>query len=109
VNRFVFPDGELHEVGTVVSRLQAAGFEARHLESLREHYALTLRSWVRNLESAWDEAVAEAGSPRARIWRLYMAGSALGFEAGRLQVHQVLAVRPDRGASGMPLRPAAWL
>jgi cyclopropane-fatty-acyl-phospholipid synthase len=105
VDRYVFPDGELHEVGAVVSRLQWAGFEARHLESLREHYALTLRRWVGNLESAWDDAVAEAGSARARIWRLYMAGSALGFEAGRLQVHQVLAVKPDRGASGLPLRP----
>jgi cyclopropane-fatty-acyl-phospholipid synthase len=108
VNRYVFPDGELHEVGAVVSRIQAAGLEVRHLESLREHYALTLRRWVRNLEDSWDDAVAEAGSARARIWRLYMAGSALGFEAGRLQVHQVLAVRPDRGASGMPLPPGAW-
>jgi cyclopropane-fatty-acyl-phospholipid synthase len=107
VNRYVFPDGELHEVGAVVSRIQAAAFEVRHLESLREHYALTLRRWVGNLEDSWDEAVAEAGSARARIWRLYMAGSALGFEAGRLQVHQVLAVRPDRGVSGMPLRPGA--
>ncbi len=108
VNRYVFPDGELHEVGAVVSRLQAAGFEARHLESLREHYALTLRSWVANLEGSWAEAVAEAGSARARIWRLYMAGSALGFEAGRLHVHQALAVKPDRGESGLPLRPD-WL
>jgi cyclopropane-fatty-acyl-phospholipid synthase len=108
VNRYVFPDGELQEVGAVASRMQAAGLELRHLESLREHYARTLRHWVRNLESSWDEAVAEVGIARARIWRLYMAGSALGFEAGRLQVHQLLAVRPDHGASGMPLRPGAW-
>jgi cyclopropane-fatty-acyl-phospholipid synthase len=45
---------------------------------------------------------------RTRIWRQYMAGSALGFETGRLQVHQVLAVRPDRGRSGMPLAPGRW-
>ena len=108
VNRYVFPDGELHEVGAVASRMQAAGLEVRHLESLREHYALTLRRWVRNLEDSWDEAVAEVGSRRARIWRLYMAGCALAFEAGRLQVHQVLAVRPDRGRSGMPLQAGAW-
>jgi cyclopropane-fatty-acyl-phospholipid synthase len=108
VNRYVFPDGELHEVGAVASRMQAAGLEVRHLESLREHYALTLRRWVRNLEDSWDEAVAEVGSARARIWRLYMAGSALGFEAGRLQVHQVLAVRSDAGASGMPLQRGTW-
>jgi cyclopropane-fatty-acyl-phospholipid synthase len=108
VARYVFPDGELHEMGAVVSAVQKVGFEVRHTESLREHYALTLRAWVRNLEANWDEAVAEVGAGRARIWRLYMAGSALGFEAGRLQVHQVLAVRPDAGRSGMPLKPGRW-
>jgi len=105
IDRYVFPDGELHEVGAVVSTMQAAGFEVRHLESLREHYAVTLRAWVANLEANWEEAVAEVGSARARVWRLYMAASALNFEAGRTQVHQVLAVRADRGRSGVPLRP----
>jgi cyclopropane-fatty-acyl-phospholipid synthase len=105
IDRYVFPDGELHELGSVISALQRAGFEARHMESLREHYALTLRAWVRNLEAGWDDAVAEAGEARARIWRLYMAGSAVNFEDGNIQVHQVLAVKPDGGTSGMPLRP----
>jgi cyclopropane-fatty-acyl-phospholipid synthase len=84
--------------------MQAPSFEVRHVESLREHYALTLRAWVANLEANWEEAVAEVGAARARVWRLYMAASALNFEAGRTQVHQVLAVRADRGRSGMPLR-----
>ena len=101
----MFPDGELHEVGAVVSAIQQPGFEARHLESLREHYALTLRQWVANLEANWDACVAEAGAARARIWRLYMAASAINFEANRTQVHQVLAVKPDGGRSGLPLRP----
>ena len=106
IDRYVFPDGELHEVGEVVSAMQRERFEVRHVESLREHYALTLRRWVANLEGGWDEAVAEAGIARARIWRLYMAASALNFEAGRTQVHQVLAVRADGGRSDMPLRPS---
>ncbi len=105
IDRYVFPDGELHEVGSVVSAMQGAGFEVRHIESLREHYALTLRAWVANLEANWDEAVAEAARGRARVWRLYMAASALNFEASRTQVHQVLAVRSDGGRSGLPLRP----
>lgn len=104
--RFVFPDGELIEVGKVVSQLQRAGFEARHMESLREHYALTLRAWVANLEANWDAAVAEAGTARTRIWRLYMAGSALHFESNRTNLHQILAVKPDGTHSRMPLRPA---
>jgi cyclopropane-fatty-acyl-phospholipid synthase len=106
INRYVFPDGELHEVGRVVSMVQAAGFEVRHVESLREHYAETLRRWVANLEGHWDGAVEEVGAARARAWRLYMAGSSVNFAAGRNQIHQVLAtpVTPD-GDSGMPLRP----
>ncbi len=106
IGRYVFPDGELIEVGAVVTAMQQAGFEARHSESLREHYTRTLRHWVANLELNWDEAVAEVGAARARIWHLYMAGSAAGFEADRIQVHQVLGVKagPD-GDSAMPNRP----
>jgi cyclopropane-fatty-acyl-phospholipid synthase len=77
----------------------------RHSESLREHYGLTLRRWVVNLESGWDRAVALVGPARARIWRLYMAASALNFEDNRTQIHQILAVRPHRGRSGLSLRP----
>ncbi|MPZ69139.1 MAG: methyltransferase domain-containing protein [Actinobacteria bacterium] len=104
VARYVFPDGELQEVGRVVSAMQEHGLEVRDVESLREHYARTLRSWVGNLEGNWSEAQAIVGRPRARIWRLYMAGSALGFEAGRINLHQVLGVKAERdGTSHMPL------
>ena len=105
-DRFVFPDGELHEVGNVVSAMQEAGFEVRHLESLREHYALTLRRWVANLEAQWDSAVREAGEGRARVWKLYMAAAALGFEADDNQIHQILGTATTDGKSGMPLRPS---
>ena len=104
IERYVFPDGELHEVGTVVSAMQQQGFEVRDLESLREHYARTLRAWVANLEQNWDLAQRLVGPPRARIWRLYMAASAVGFEAGRTSIHQVVAVRPHTdGTSDMAL------
>jgi cyclopropane-fatty-acyl-phospholipid synthase len=106
MGRYVFPDGELHEVGSVVSRVQHAGFEVRNAEGLREHYAQTLRHWVANLEANWDEAVRLVGPGRARVWRLYMAASACNFDAERTHIHQVLAVRnsPD-GRSDMPRRP----
>ncbi len=110
VGRYVFPDGELLEVGGVVSAAQEAGFEVRDVESLREHYGRTLRTWVANLEAGFEEACRLAGDTRARIWRLYMAGAALAFEAGRLSVHQVLAVRPGPGGrSGMPATRAELL
>jgi cyclopropane-fatty-acyl-phospholipid synthase len=105
MDRYVFPDGELHEVGRVVSILQRAGFEARHVESLREHYARTLRHWVQNLEAGWDAAVRQGGTARARVWRLYMAACAIGFETNRTSLHQILAVPANPRPSGLPPRP----
>ncbi|MFL6080818.1 MAG: class I SAM-dependent methyltransferase [Ornithinibacter sp.] len=110
IDRYVFPDGELHPVATMVDVLESAGFEVRDVESLREHYAHTLRAWVANLEQDWDEAVRLSSPGRARIWRLYMAGSALAFQSNRLGVNQVLAVRPGPGGtSGLPRTRAELL
>ena len=106
IGRYVFPDGELLDVGTTTQALEQVGFETRHVENLREHYALTLRRWVANLEREWDGAVVDVGLARARVWRLYMAGSAMNFEADRNRIHQVLAVNTDEvGRSAMPARP----
>ena len=103
IDRYVFPDGELLPMATMIEAIEGVGFEVRDVESLREHYALTLRAWVANLEAGWDDAVAATSAARARIWRLYMCGSALAFEANRIGVNQVLAVKPGpAGASGMP-------
>jgi cyclopropane-fatty-acyl-phospholipid synthase len=106
MGRYVFPDGELIEVGSVVTELQSAGFEARHLEDLREHYAVTLRAWLDNLERNWDEAVRLVGQGRARIWRLYLAACAVNFEDAGTQINQVLGVKLSDGRSGMDLRPS---
>jgi cyclopropane-fatty-acyl-phospholipid synthase len=106
INRYVFPDGELEGPGFLVSLINDTGFEVRHEENLREHYALTLAGWCANLDAHWDEAVAEVGEGTARVWRLYMAGSRLGFERNMVQLHQILGVKLGTdGQSGMPLRP----
>ncbi|GAA3844722.1 class I SAM-dependent methyltransferase [Saccharothrix violaceirubra] len=105
IDRYVFPDGELVGPGHIVSVMSDNGFEVRHEENLREHYALTLAAWGENLEERWDDAVSEVGTARARVWRLYMAASRLGFERNAVQLHQVLGVRLDGSSSRMPLRP----
>ncbi|MDT0388597.1 class I SAM-dependent methyltransferase [Streptomyces dubilierae] len=109
IDSYVFPDGELQPIGSTVTQLERAGFEVRDVESIREHYALTLRRWVSRLEADWTRAVQLTSPGRARVWRLYMAASALAFERNRIGVNQVLAVRtPESGASGMPLRARTW-
>ena len=101
--RYVFPDGELLDVGDRSCAMEAAGFEVRDVHSLREHYAQHAAAWVANLEADWDRAVALVGEARARVWRLYMAGSAVGFDDGGRELHQVLGVVPGPGGtSGMP-------
>jgi cyclopropane-fatty-acyl-phospholipid synthase len=109
IYRYVFPDGELQDVGQTVLAMERAGFEVRDVESLREHYAITLRQWVTNLEQDWDRAVELVGEGRARVWRLYMAASAIGFDDGGINIHQVLGVVPDDGGrSGMPRTRDGW-
>jgi cyclopropane-fatty-acyl-phospholipid synthase len=94
INRFVFPDGDLQPVTEILGALTRAGFEIRDLESLREHYVLTLRRWSANLNAHQEAAVRAGGPERERIWRLYMAGAAQAFQDGEISVFQTLALRP---------------
>lgn len=107
IPRYVFPDGEMISLGEMVGALETGGFEVLDVEALRQHYALTLRAWVRRIEEHWDEAVRLTSLGRARIWRLYMASSALGFEAGITGVNQVLVQRA--GGAEPPLRRTEWM
>ena len=107
VGRYIFPDGELAAPGVVMTHLHDAGLEIVHAENLRQHYALTLEHWCRNLQAHWDEAVESGGSQTALLWGLYMAGARWNFERNNIQIHQFLAVRPgeDTGGHWYPLRP----
>ncbi len=108
-NRYVFPDGELTPISHSLRIAEELGFEVRDVESLREHYALTLRRWVRRLEQHHQEALNQVDEVTYRIWRLFMSGSVEGFESGRLNVYQALLAKPGRdGSSGLPLTRADW-
>ena len=104
MDRYVFPDGELATLATMGEHAERAGYEQRDVESLREHYAHTLRHWVRRLEARAADAVTQVGAPTFRVWRLYMAASAHAFAAGRIGVAQMLLARPDPdGCCRLPL------
>jgi cyclopropane-fatty-acyl-phospholipid synthase len=106
---YVFPDGELTPINATLRAAEDSGFEARDVESLREHYALTLRHWVRRLEANHARALEFVDEPTYRVWRLFMSGSAHGFTHGRLNVYQTLLVKPgEDGSSGLPLNRADW-
>jgi cyclopropane-fatty-acyl-phospholipid synthase len=95
MDRFIFPDGELIPISGMLQFAEESGFEVRDVENLREHYTRTLRAWVANLEANRNAAIAAAGEPSYRAWRLYMAGSAQGFRTGRMGLFQSLLAKPD--------------
>jgi cyclopropane-fatty-acyl-phospholipid synthase len=106
---YVFPDGDLPPIPLVLKAAEAAGFEVRDVENLREHCALTLRHWVRRLEAGHEAALAFVDEATYRVWRLYMAGSAHGFSRGHMGVYQALLSKPEPGGdSCLPLTRRDW-
>lgn len=107
IDKYVFPDGKLTATKDVIGAAEAAGFEVRDVESLREHYAMTLRHWVKSLEDKSQEALAIVGNHTFRVWRLYMAASANAFATASINILQTLLAKPDdRGRSNIPLTRA---
>jgi cyclopropane-fatty-acyl-phospholipid synthase len=108
VDRYVFPDGELLPICTTSRCAEQVGFEVRDVENLREHYALTLRHWVRGMEENALQARRLVDEVSYRIWHLQMAGSAYYFQRGWLDLYQTLLVKNERGKSGLPLTRDDW-
>ncbi len=107
-HRYVFPDYFLATIGQTAAAAEAAGFEVRDLESLREHYALTLQHWLRRFEAAQGELQKLTDELSCRVFRLYLAGSAYEFQSGRMNLHQSLLVKVNQGRSGVPLTRHDW-
>ncbi|MEO4043890.1 cyclopropane-fatty-acyl-phospholipid synthase family protein [Hoeflea sp. CAU 1731] len=102
--KYIFPGGELDHLGMSIENLEGHGFEVHDVENLREHYGRTCRLWADRLHARFDEAIAEVGAPKARLWLLYLTGCALAFERGTVQINQTLARKRARGSapSGLP-------
>lgn len=107
-DRYVFPDGELVTIHVTLRHAEEAGFEVRDVENLRQHYALTLRYWLKRLEANHQAELQYVDEPAYRIWRWFMSGSAYGFDSGRLNVFQSLLYKTDRGSNDLPLTRADW-
>jgi len=108
IARYVFPDGALVTLTEAIAAAEKAGFEVRDVENLREHYAMTLRHWVRGLEASREALLEHVSETTYRIWLLYMAGCAAAFQRGDLGLYQTLLSAPERGRSGLPLTRRDW-
>lgn len=107
IERYVFPHGELPHVSMISGSISEAGLEVVDVESLRLHYARTLKFWSDNLEGRLEEASAMVPEKALRIWRLYLAGCSYAFTRGWINLHQILAVKPRAdGSHDLPLTRA---
>ncbi len=103
MQRYVFPDGELVDIHQTLQAAEGVGFEVRDVESLREHYARTLRHWATRLEANRDAALNHVDDATYRVWRIYMAACSHSFATSRINVYQaLLSKNAARGASGLP-------
>src|SRR5262249_20653485 len=106
--KYVFPNGELQTILHVLASAAKVGFEIRDVESLREHYILTLEHWVRRLEANHEEVLKWTEETGYRIFRLYMAGATMGFKSGVYNLNQCLVAKPEEGRWGLPLTRSDW-
>jgi len=106
IERYIFPGGELVHISQMLQALADQGLEALDVENLRPHYARTLWAWSDALETQIDRARALTSEKVVRAYRLYLAGSAMGFERGWMALHQTLASRPSGELAGGGLRGA---
>jgi cyclopropane-fatty-acyl-phospholipid synthase len=107
-HRYVFPDHFLATIGQTLSAAETVGFEIRDVESLREHYVLTLQHWLRRFEAAQSELQKLTDEVSCRVFRLYLAGTAYEFQCGRVNLHQTLLIKAKGGRSGLPLTRRDW-
>jgi cyclopropane-fatty-acyl-phospholipid synthase len=101
--KYIFPGSELIPVGMTTDFLEQTGFEVNDVESWRDHYAITLRFWCKNLSANKERAIELVGAERYRLWVAYLAGGSVGFTAGSIKIFQVVAnKKASKGVSGMP-------
>jgi cyclopropane-fatty-acyl-phospholipid synthase len=103
IHRYVFPHGELPHISLVLNEMSRAGLEVADAESLRRHYARTCFEWAQRLEKNREPAIASAGDKRYRIWQVYLAGCAHGFQHGWMNIYQVLACKDADALNPLPM------
>jgi cyclopropane-fatty-acyl-phospholipid synthase len=107
LEQYVFPGGEVLRPSEMLHAAETAGFEARDLESLREHYAITARHWFNRLEANRDAVTRLVGEKTFRVYRLYLAAVVHTFVSRRNGLNQMLFAKTlADGSARLPLTRA---
>jgi cyclopropane-fatty-acyl-phospholipid synthase len=102
LTRYIFPGGEVDHLAMSIGNLERHGFEVRDVEGWREHYRMTCRHWHDRLNANRAAAEREVGAVRTRLYLAYLAGCAIGFDGASVGIFQTLAIKRQRGLTGLP-------
>ncbi|HEY8194180.1 MAG TPA: cyclopropane-fatty-acyl-phospholipid synthase family protein [Hyphomicrobium sp.] len=102
IAKYIFPGGELDDIGHSISAMERAGFEVHDVEGWRLHYARTCQLWCERLTANKDEAIRYVGEEKYRIWVAYLAGVSLAFSRGTLRLFQTLASKSAKRPPPLP-------
>jgi len=102
IAKYIFPGGELDDIGHSINAMERAGFEVHDVEAWREHYARTCRLWCERLTADQDKAIALVGEEKVRIWVAYLAAVSLAFSRGTLRIFQTVATKSAKRKSPLP-------
>jgi cyclopropane-fatty-acyl-phospholipid synthase len=100
--KYIFPGGELDDIGHTVTAMERAGFEVHDVEAWREHYAQTCKMWCERLTAQKSAAIEYVGEEKYRIWVAYLAGCSLAFQRGSARIFQTVATKSAKGKSPLP-------
>jgi cyclopropane-fatty-acyl-phospholipid synthase len=102
LQRYIFPGGELDDIGNTIALMEQAGFEVHDVEGWRWHYAQTTQLWCERLYAKRDEAVLIVGEATTRIWLAYLAACSLAFQRGSARIFQTLCSHNAKGRPPLP-------
>jgi len=102
IAKYIFPGGELDDIGHSIVAMERAGFEVQDVEAWRLHYARTCQLWCERLTAHKDEAIRYVSEEKYRIWVAYLAGVSLAFSRGTLRLFQTLASKSAKRPPALP-------
>jgi cyclopropane-fatty-acyl-phospholipid synthase len=102
IAKYIFPGGELDDIGHSLVAMERAGFEIQDVEAWRLHYARTCKLWCERLTAERERAVEFVGEEKYRIWAAYLAGVSLAFSRGTLRIFQTLVSKSAKRAPAIP-------
>ena len=96
--KYIFPGGYIPALSEIVGEAERHRLIVSDVETLRYHYAFTLKEWYNRTVAAREEIVAMYDERFYRMWQFYLAGAEAAFRYGGMSNFQVQFMRSRQSA-----------